>query len=259
MTRCRQCRARFPFRRQRGGRRGVRPCRHVTRLELRANRIVVNAMEPRSAIAQYDHARGTGRSTSAARGVRLPQLHRRRLRRRARQGAVLTDRVGGSFGMKQANLSRALLPDARRARTRPPVKWTDERSGSFCLRHGWARCADDRRTGARRGGNFLAVRLTGYGNLGATYGAPGPRPAMPYATRSGFIRRRSLRSAPNASSRRRRRSAPIAAPAGRKRITTWSGWSRRRRPKWASTASSCAAAITSRFGDAVQVAQWHDL
>src|SRR6266851_6676893 len=31
---------------------------HVTRLELRANRIVVNAMEPRSAIAQYDPARG---------------------------------------------------------------------------------------------------------------------------------------------------------------------------------------------------------
>src|SRR5262249_59421063 len=25
-----------------------------------------------------------------------------------------------------------------------------------------------------REGNFLAVRLTGYGNLGATYGAPGP-------------------------------------------------------------------------------------
>src|SRR5712672_1407183 len=31
---------------------------HVTRLDLRANRIVVNAMEPRSANAQYDPARG---------------------------------------------------------------------------------------------------------------------------------------------------------------------------------------------------------
>jgi carbon-monoxide dehydrogenase large subunit len=31
---------------------------HVTRLDLRANRIVVNAMEPRSAIAEYDPSRG---------------------------------------------------------------------------------------------------------------------------------------------------------------------------------------------------------
>ena len=55
-----------------------------------------------------------------------------------------------------------------------PVKWTDERSGSFVSdTHG-----RDAETTAElaldRDGNFLAVRLTIYGNLGATYGAPGP-------------------------------------------------------------------------------------
>ena len=40
-------------------------------------------------------------------------------------------------------------------------------------------------------GNFLAVRLTGYGNLGATYGAPGAvDPQRVSATRSASTRRR---------------------------------------------------------------------
>ena len=87
---------------------------------------------------------------------------------------VLTDRVGGSFGMKQPNMSEyfCILHAARELGR--PVKWTDERSGSFVSdTHGrdhemTAELALD------KDGNFLAVRLTGYGNLGATYGAPGP-------------------------------------------------------------------------------------
>ena len=87
---------------------------------------------------------------------------------------VLTDRVGGSFGMKQATYAEyyCILQAARELGR--PVKWTDERSGSFVSdSHGrdhemTAELALD------RDGNFLAVRLTGFGNLGATYGAPGP-------------------------------------------------------------------------------------
>jgi carbon-monoxide dehydrogenase large subunit len=55
-----------------------------------------------------------------------------------------------------------------------PVKWTDDRSGSFVSdTHGRDH---DMTAGLALDveGNFLAVRLTGYGNLGATYGAPGP-------------------------------------------------------------------------------------
>jgi carbon-monoxide dehydrogenase large subunit len=55
-----------------------------------------------------------------------------------------------------------------------PVKLTDERSGSF-LSDTHGRDHDmDAELALDRDGNFLAVRLTGYGNLGATYGAPGP-------------------------------------------------------------------------------------
>jgi carbon-monoxide dehydrogenase large subunit len=148
---------------------------HVTRLELRSNRIVVNAMEPRSAIAQYDPERQHWTLHVECQGVfgfrnyiaEVLGVGRDKIR-------VLTDRVGGSFGMKQATYAEyyCILLGARELGR--PVKWTDERSGSFVSdSHGrdhemTAELALDRE------GNFLAVRLNGYGNLGATYGAPGP-------------------------------------------------------------------------------------
>ena len=148
---------------------------HVTRLDLRSNRIVVNAMEPRSAIADYDPARRHWTLYVECQGVfgfrnyiaQVLGVGRDKVR-------VLTDRVGGSFGMKQATYAEyyCILHGARAIGR--PVKWTDDRSGSFVSdSHGrdhemTAELALD------RDGNFLAVRLNGYGNLGATYGAPGP-------------------------------------------------------------------------------------
>jgi aerobic carbon-monoxide dehydrogenase large subunit len=148
---------------------------HVTRLELRNNRIVVNAMEPRSAIAQYDPARrhwtlhvgcqgvfGFRNYLAGVLGVGRDQMR------------VLTDRVGGSFGMKQPTYAEyyCILHAARELGR--PVKWTDDRSGSF-LSDSHGRDAEmTAELALDRDGNFLAVRLTGYGNLGATYGAPGP-------------------------------------------------------------------------------------
>ena len=148
---------------------------HVTRLELRNNRIVVNAMEPRSAIAEYDAKRGHWTLHIGNQGVfgfrnyiaGVLGVERDKVR-------VLTDRVGGSFGMKQPTYPEHFcLMQAARELGRP-VKWTDDRSGSFVSdthgrdHHMTAELALD------RDGNFLAVRLNGYGNLGATYGAPGP-------------------------------------------------------------------------------------
>jgi carbon-monoxide dehydrogenase large subunit len=148
---------------------------HVTRLKLRSNRIVVNAMEPRSAIAQYESEKGHWTLNVGCQGVfgfrnyiaDVLGVGRDKVR-------VLTDRVGGSFGMKQATYAEyyCILHGARELGR--PVKWTDERSGSFVSdSHGrdhemTAELALDRE------GNFLAVRVSGYGNLGATYGAPGP-------------------------------------------------------------------------------------
>ncbi len=148
---------------------------HVTRLRLRNNRIVVNPIEPRAALAEYDAGRQHWTLYVGCQGVfgfrnyiaQVLGVGRDRVR-------VVTDRVGGSFGMKQPNMPEyfCILHAARMLGR--PVKWTDERSGSFVSdTHGrdhdmTAELALD------RDGTFLAVRLTGYGNLGAHYGAPGP-------------------------------------------------------------------------------------
>src|SRR4051794_5541844 len=148
---------------------------HVTKLELRNNRVVVNPIEPRAALVEYDPATEHFTIHVGNQGVfgfrnyiaGVLGVGRDKVR-------VVTDRVGGSFGMKQPNMSEyfCMLHAARELGR--PVKWTDDRSGSFVSdTHGrdhdmTAELALDAE------GNFFAVRLTGYGNLGATYGAPGP-------------------------------------------------------------------------------------
>ena len=105
---------------------------HVTRLRLISNRIVVCAMEPRSAIAFYDKATdrytfqagnqgafGLKNQMAALLGVKPDQVR------------ILTGNVGGSFGMKGSPYPEyAGMFHASKLLGRP-VKWTDERSGSF--------------------------------------------------------------------------------------------------------------------------------
>ncbi|MBM3621019.1 MAG: xanthine dehydrogenase family protein molybdopterin-binding subunit [Alphaproteobacteria bacterium] len=148
---------------------------HVTRLSLVSNRIVVSAMEPRSAIGNYDPA--TDRYTfhagnQGAFGLKhqMAQL----LNVKPDKVRVLTGNVGGSFGMKGSPFPEyAGLFHASKLLGRP-VKWTDERSGSFVSdQHGrdhdfMGELALD------KDGRFLAVRLTGYANVGGYLANVGP-------------------------------------------------------------------------------------
>ena len=148
---------------------------HVTRLTLVNSRLVVNAMEPRAALAAYDGSRftfyvgsqgvvGMRANLAEALGVTPKDVH------------VITGQVGGSFGMKAAVFPEYIcLLHAARALGRP-VKWTDDRSGSFVSdSHGrnhdlvgeLALDAD---------GDFLAVRLTVFANVGAFLSPVAPMP-----------------------------------------------------------------------------------
>src|SRR5215472_9120496 len=148
---------------------------HVTRLELRNNRIVINPIEPRAGLTEYDaeHRHWTlyvpGQGVFGFRNyiAGVLGIGREQLR-------VLTDRVGGSFGMKQPTYAEyyCLLHAARELGR--PVKWTDDRSGSFVSDTHGRDAEATAELALDRDGNFLAVRLTIYGNLGAAYGAPGP-------------------------------------------------------------------------------------
>ena len=87
------------------------------------------------------------------------------------------------------------LAHAARALGRP-VKWTDERSGSFVSDHHGRDHEMTRRAGARATeGNFLAVRITGYGNVGAYLGTVAPQPPTMNVVRN------ALRRVPHAADR----------------------------------------------------------
>jgi carbon-monoxide dehydrogenase large subunit len=150
---------------------------HVVKLALRNTRVVVAALEPRAGLCSYDAASGRWILTAPGQGVvgmrnQLAEI----LGVPPEKVRMLTHHVGGSFGMKGSIYPEYVcLAHAARALGRP-VKWTDERSGSFVSdQHGrdhemTAELALDRE------GRFLALRVTGYGNVGAYLGAVAPLP-----------------------------------------------------------------------------------
>src|SRR5512146_3054059 len=110
--------------------------KHVTRLETSNQRMVVNAMEPRSAIGEYDAAAAKWTLYSTSQGVHgMKTSLMEILGAPADKVRVITGQVGGSFGMKAAVYPEyvCLLHGARLLGR--PIKWTDERSGSFVSDH----------------------------------------------------------------------------------------------------------------------------
>jgi aerobic carbon-monoxide dehydrogenase large subunit len=146
---------------------------HVTRLHISNSRVTVNPMEPRAAIGAYEDNRftlhvcsqgvfGMRANIADVMGVDVRDVH------------ILTGQVGGSFGMKAGVFPEYIcLLHGARALGRP-VKWTDERSGSF-VSDGHGRDAEVvGELALDAEGNFLAVRLTSFANLGAYLSQFGP-------------------------------------------------------------------------------------
>ena len=141
---------------------------HVVRLPIHNNRVVVNPLEPRSALATYDKktkrftlnapSQGVfGKRSLLAEIIGVPKEDVR----------LVTGHVGGSFGMK-GSIFPEYVPLLHAARELgKPIKWTDVRSDSFVSDHHGrdmdvvAELALDRR------GKFLATRFTGTANIGA--------------------------------------------------------------------------------------------
>ena len=89
---------------------------------------------------------------------------------------VLTGQVGGSFGMKAAVFPEYIcVLHAARALGRP-VKWTDERSGSFVSDSHGRNHDVTGELALDADGKFLAVRLTSFANVGAFLSPVAPMP-----------------------------------------------------------------------------------
>jgi carbon-monoxide dehydrogenase large subunit len=149
--------------------------KHVTRLETSNQRMIVASIEPRAAIGEFDAAAEKWTLYSPSQGVHgLKTTLMDILGAPSDKMRVVTGQVGGSFGMKAAVYPEyvCILHGARMLGR--PVKWTDERSGSFVSdQHGRAQdmvveIAFDENA------HILAIRLTGYGNMGGYLAQFGP-------------------------------------------------------------------------------------
>ena len=151
---------------------------HVTRLKLVNSRVVVNPMEPRAAIGVYEPASGRFTLHAPSQGVfglrgNMADI----LKAEPKQVRILTGHVGGSFGMKSAPFPEYVCVLHAARELGRPVKWTDERSGSFVSdSHG----RDHELTAELAldvDGTFLALRITNFGNMGGFLSQVAPMPS----------------------------------------------------------------------------------
>ena len=149
---------------------------HVTRIDLVNNRIVVNSMEPRGAIAQYDA--DTDRttlyvSTQGAHSIRrslcdlVLDIPREKLR-------VITPDVGGGFGMKLFLYAEYLLVLWAARELGRPVKWIAERGDSFISDSHGRDHVSHAELALDAEARFLGLRVSTIANLGAHLSPAGP-------------------------------------------------------------------------------------
>lgn len=141
---------------------------HVVAMEIDNSRVNVAPIEPRGAVADYEA--DTGRfvirigsqgafpmrnNLANLLGVERDKVH------------VLVGHTGGSFGMKSAVYPEVVSVLAAAKALGRPVKWTNDRSESF-LTDSHGRAHEMRQTMAfDADGNVTALRVEGYGNIGA--------------------------------------------------------------------------------------------
>jgi carbon-monoxide dehydrogenase large subunit len=140
---------------------------HVTRLTVVNNRIVVNSMEPRAALAEYADERWT-LTTNTQGGWNIRDMlagfifgvDKSAIR-------VITPDVGGGFGMKLfLYAEQALVCYAARKLGRP-VRWNSDRAEAFLSdTHGRDHITQGE-LALDEDGKFLAMRLRNIANMGA--------------------------------------------------------------------------------------------
>jgi carbon-monoxide dehydrogenase large subunit len=157
----------------------------VASIDIVNNRLIANAMEPRSAIGEYDSGKDeytlytTSQNPHVIRllmGAFVLGIPEHKLR-------VIAPDVGGGFGSKIFHYAEEAIMTWASKKLKRPVKWTAERSESFIsdahgrdhISHAELAMDDD--------GMFLGLRVSTRANLGAYLSTFGPSvPTYLYAT-----------------------------------------------------------------------------
>src|SRR4051794_7051765 len=143
---------------------------HVTTLEMVNNRVVVNSMEPRNAIGDWDAASGrpvlyTG--TQGSHFVRDPLAEAILKVPKEKLRVVTPPNVGGGFGMKAFVYPEQALVVWAAGKLRRPVKWQSDRSEGFQSDNQGRDHVSTAELAMDEKGKFLALRITTLANLGA--------------------------------------------------------------------------------------------
>ena len=140
---------------------------HVSKLTVVNNRIIVNSMEARVALAEYDGDRWTlttntqgGWGIKSLLGSAVFKVDPEKFR-------VVTPDVGGGFGMKLFLYAEHALTCYAARKLSRPVKWTSERSEAFlCDTHGRDNITQGE-IAVDADGKFLAIRTRNVAGMGA--------------------------------------------------------------------------------------------
>ena len=225
--------------------------KHVTKLDIVNNRLVPNAMEPRVAIGEYDAGSesftlwNTTQNPHVARlvisaFVGMAPEHKLR---------VIAPDVGGGFGSKIFIYPEEVVVPVGVEARRPAGEMDVRPLRGVPRRRAWPRPRHPRRNGVRRRRQDHRRCRSRPSPISAPTCRPSRRRCRPISTprccRASTTSRRSIarstRSTPTPC-----RSMPIAAPAGRRRPSWSSGWSKSARARWASIRPNCARRISSR-------------
>ncbi len=146
----------------------MREAKHVARVALVNQRLVVASMEPRGATASFDPSSGAYALRVGSQGVTMLRdqlvaildVERDKLR-------VTTEDVGGGFGMKAPAYPEyvALLAAARRVQR--PVHWMSTRSEAFVTDQQARDTITEAELAIDGEGNFLALRVKVLAAMGA--------------------------------------------------------------------------------------------
>ncbi len=97
---------------------------------------------------------------------------------------VVSDDVGGSFGMKGAAYAEAICALYAARRLGRPVKWCADRAESFLADHQGRAMTVELALALDRDGNFLALKVDALGDMGAYLTAMGPWPVTMVVSRN---------------------------------------------------------------------------
>ncbi|NQV79458.1 MAG: xanthine dehydrogenase family protein molybdopterin-binding subunit [Alphaproteobacteria bacterium] len=148
---------------------------HVTAIDVINNRVICASMEPRGATGAYDAASGTYTLHTNCQNVfQLGQVAAGIIGTDEQHMHVLTDDVGGGFGMKgYIYAEQILVLWAAKALDRP-VKWYGDRSESFVSDAHGRDHVTHAELAMTKGGDFLGLRVKTVASLGAYANQVGP-------------------------------------------------------------------------------------